>query len=90
MRPPEDDVLLRDMLAFSQRAVAAIAERDRSDLDSDVVLAAALERFIEVVGMSDRLIHSYSAVDYDSIWEVVSTDLREMISTLEALLADQA
>ena len=45
---------------------------------------------VQIVGMSDRLIHSYSAVDYDSIWEVVSTDLREMISTLEALLADQA
>jgi len=110
--PPEDDVLLRDMLTFTQRAVAAVAEKDRSDLDSDVVLAAALERFIEVVGeaaskvsaatkketpdipwrrivgMSDRLIHGYSAVDYDSVWAVASTDLREMIPALETLLAD--
>ena len=50
MKPPEDDDLLRDMLTFSRRAVNAVAEKDRSDLDSDVVLAAALERFIDVVG----------------------------------------
>jgi uncharacterized protein with HEPN domain len=48
--PPEDDILLRNMLVFSRRAVNAVVEKDRSDLDSDVVLAAALERFIDVVG----------------------------------------
>lgn len=112
MRPPEDDVLLRDMLAFAERAVAAVADRTRSELESDVVLAAALERFIEVVGeaaskvsaptkeaatdipwseiigMRNRLIHGYASVDYDIVWDVVSADLREMISNLEALLAD--
>ena len=50
MRPPEDEVLLRDMLAYARRAVEAVAERDRPDLDSDLILAAALERFIEVMG----------------------------------------
>ena len=50
MRPPEEDVLLRDMLDHARRAVDAVAERDRSDLDSDLILAAALERFIEVIG----------------------------------------
>lgn len=50
MRPPEDEALLRDMLAYARHAVAAVAGRRRSDLDSDLVLAAALERFIEVIG----------------------------------------
>jgi len=50
MRPPEDDVLLRDMLDQARRAVAAVACRERGDLDRDDVLAAALERFIEVPG----------------------------------------
>lgn len=50
MRPPEDQVLLRDMLDYARRAVAAVADKDRSSLDSDVILAAALERFSEVVG----------------------------------------
>ncbi len=50
MRPPEDEALLRDMLAHARQAVAAIADKERGDLDSDFVLAAALERFIEVIG----------------------------------------
>lgn len=50
MRPPEDDVLLRDMLDQARKAVAAVAGRQRDDLDRDDVLAAALERFIEVLG----------------------------------------
>ena len=50
MRLPEDEALLRDMLDHARRAVAAVAEKQRSDLKSDFVLAAALERFIEVIG----------------------------------------
>lgn len=50
MRPPEDDALLRDMVAHAKLAVAAVSGKTREDLDSDPVLAAALERFIEVVG----------------------------------------
>ncbi len=50
MRPPEDDVLLRDMLDHARRAVTAVAEKERGDLESDFILAAALERFIEVIG----------------------------------------
>lgn len=50
MRPPEDDVLLRDMLDHARKAVAASRGKSRSDLDRDEVLAAAIERFIEVIG----------------------------------------
>ena len=50
MRPPEDEVLLRDMVAHARLAVAAVSGKAREDLDSDPVLAAALERFIEIVG----------------------------------------
>ncbi len=50
MRRPEDEALLRDMLDYSRRAVEAVTQSERSDLDSDFVLAAALERFIEIIG----------------------------------------
>lgn len=50
MRPPEEEVLLRDMLDHARRAVSAVAGKERADLDADFILAAALERFIEVVG----------------------------------------
>jgi len=38
------------MLDHARKAVAASTDRERSDLDHDEVLAAALENFIEVVG----------------------------------------
>jgi uncharacterized protein with HEPN domain len=112
MRPPEEDVLLRDMLDHARRAVEAVADKDRSHLDSDLILAAALERFIEVIGeaaskvspstrasspeipwkeiigMRNRLVHGYAAVDHDIVWNVVSADLLEMIDALERILAD--
>jgi uncharacterized protein with HEPN domain len=50
MKRPEDEILLRDMVDHARRAIGAVAGRRREDLDVDHVLAAALERFIEVVG----------------------------------------
>ena len=50
MGQPEDRVLLLDMLDHARRAVQAVSGRNRVDLDTDAVLAAALERFIEVLG----------------------------------------
>ena len=38
------------MLDYAWRATAAIENRSRSDLDTDAVLAGALERFVEVIG----------------------------------------
>lgn len=114
MRPPEDEVLLRDMLDHARRAVGAVARKERSDLESDYVLAAALERFIEVIGeaatklsdgtkasapqipwreiigMRNRLVHGYASVDHDIVWDVVSGDLKEVIRSLEGLLADSS
>ena len=43
MGPPEDEALLRDMLDHARRAVAAVSGKKRADLDSDFILAAALE-----------------------------------------------
>jgi len=110
MRPPEDEVLLRDMLDHARRAAQAIAGRRRIELDADPVLAAALERFIEVIGeaarkvstatqesakdipwrqiigMRNRLVHGYAAVDHDIVWDVASVDIPALIPSLERLL----
>ena len=50
MRPREDTVLLQDMLDYAQRAIDALAGKSRDSLESDKVLAGALERFVEVIG----------------------------------------
>ncbi len=50
MRRPEDSILLRDMLDYARRTETAIEGKTRADLDKDIVLVAALERFVEVIG----------------------------------------
>ena len=50
MRQPDDQVLLKDMADHARRAIEACRSRNREDLDTDLVLAAALERFIEIIG----------------------------------------
>ncbi len=46
----DDNTLLRDMLDCARLAATAAAGRRRTDLDSDPVFRAALERFIEIIG----------------------------------------
>jgi uncharacterized protein with HEPN domain len=113
MKRPEELELFSDILKQARRAVAAVVGRSRADLDSDHVLAAALERFVEVmgeaankipdairqdvpgipwrelIGMRNRLIHGYSSVDHDVVWEVVIGDLPSIILAVERFLEGQ-
>jgi len=50
MRPPDDTILLTDMIDYARRALTALEGRSREVLDTDTVLVAALERFVEVIG----------------------------------------
>ncbi len=50
MRPLEDTILLHDMLDYARRAVDAVEGRSREVLNTDPVVAGALERFVEVIG----------------------------------------
>lgn len=76
-------------------------------MDSDLVLAAALERFIEIIGeaasrvseaererhpeipwrgiigMRNRLVHGYAAVDHEVIWDVATGDLPGLVTALQ-------
>jgi uncharacterized protein with HEPN domain len=72
MRPPEDVVLLKDMLDHARKAVAAAKSKTRADLDRDEVLAAAIERFIEVIGeaaskISDATRHEMVSIPWHEL-----------------------
>jgi len=40
----------------------------------------------EIVGMRNRLVHGYDAVDLDVLWDTVKEDLPELIKELERIL----
>jgi uncharacterized protein with HEPN domain len=40
----------------------------------------------EIVGMRNRLIHGYDAVDFDIVWSVLKHDLPELVLSLEKIV----
>jgi len=43
----------------------------------------------EMVGLRNRVIHGYDAVDLDILWEVVHTDLPKLIPDLQRIVSSQ-
>jgi uncharacterized protein with HEPN domain len=40
----------------------------------------------EIIGLRNRLIHSYDSVDFDILWQIVTDDLPPLITALEKAL----
>jgi len=43
----------------------------------------------DMVGMRNRLIHGYEAVDLNLLWDTVTTDLPPLIKALERMLGEE-
>jgi uncharacterized protein with HEPN domain len=101
------------MLLYAAQAVEAARGRSRAALDGDLILTAALERFVEIVGeaasrvseptraalpgvqwreivgMRNRIVHGYGAVDRDVLWDVVEVDLPRLVEVLVTFLGER-
>ena len=44
--------------------------------------------WIDIVGMRNRLIHGYDAVDLSIVWQIVRRDLEPLVADLDRLLAE--
>jgi uncharacterized protein with HEPN domain len=40
----------------------------------------------QIVGLRNRLIHGYDAVDLDILWQIVTADLPPLVASLEAIV----
>lgn len=43
----------------------------------------------QIVGLRNRLIHGYDAVDLDIVWQIIRQDLPSLIATLQEILGDE-
>ncbi len=43
----------------------------------------------EIIGMRNRLVHGYDAVDADILWDIVQQDLPPLIKQLEAIVQEE-
>jgi uncharacterized protein with HEPN domain len=41
----------------------------------------------QIVGLRNRLIHGYDAVDHDILWQIITGDLPPLVDALEAILS---
>ena len=41
--------------------------------------------WFQIVGLRNRLIHGYDAVDFDILWGVLSEELPALVATLEKI-----
>ena len=43
----------------------------------------------QIIGLRNRLIHGYDAVDNDILWQIIVRDLPSLVADLEAILAQE-
>jgi uncharacterized protein with HEPN domain len=43
-----------------------------------------------IVGMRHRIVHDYTHVDFETVWETVAIDLPTLISQLEPIVGEQS
>ena len=67
MSKRDDSVPMRHMLDHARRAVAAMAQRSRADLDRDWILQMALRQVIEVVGEAANRVSREGQARYSEI-----------------------
>jgi uncharacterized protein with HEPN domain len=41
----------------------------------------------QIIGLRNRLVHGYDAVDYDILWQIITDDLPALADMLETVLA---
>jgi uncharacterized protein with HEPN domain len=41
----------------------------------------------QIIGLRNRLIHGYDAVDYDILWQIITDDLPALLAILEKALS---
>lgn len=41
---------------------------------------------LDIVGLRNRLIHGYDTVDFDILWQIITTDLPLLVEQLETIL----
>ena len=60
---------------------AARVSRAGQDLHSEIPWA-------EIIGLRNRLVHGYDAVDLDILWDIIEIDLPPLITSLEKIVTD--
>ena len=78
----EDEVMKRAVV----RSLEIIGEASKR-IPDDVKLNCQSVNWKNMAGMRDRLIHDYAGVNYNLVWDVVTTKIPELEKQIETLLS---
>lgn len=67
------------------KGIEVIGEAANHVSDETRAILPALD-WHEMIGMRNRLIHAYSAINYDIVWDVATSSIPALITELEKLL----
>lgn len=67
--------------------IAEIVGEAANRLSTDDQLRYPTIPWKEIVGMRNRLVHGYDAIDLDVLWDTVHIDLPPLIDELERILS---
>ncbi|MDE2836403.1 MAG: DUF86 domain-containing protein [Chloroflexota bacterium] len=76
---------LHQYAAFN--AIATIGEA-ASRISGSIQQASPAIPWTDIIGMRNRLIHAYYAVNVDIVWNTIQDDLPTLIAQLEPLLSE--
>lgn len=78
----EQDALRQNAVAKAVEIVGEAASR----LSAETKEKLPEIEWGQIIGMRNRLVHGYFAINYGRVWEVVHDDLPKLISQLEAIV----
>jgi len=44
--------------------------------------------WLQIIGMRNRLVHGYDVIDFDLLWDTITTDLPPLIEALQVIVGD--
>ncbi len=73
------------MRSAVERQFEIIGEALNKASDMDPSLAHRVPEIPRIVGLRNRIIHGYDAVDYQLVWDIVRTKIKPLKAALETL-----
>ena len=79
-----------EMLAFALTRTLEIVGEAASQVSRETRAVLPQIPWRAIIGMRNKLIHDYIAVDHDVLWDTIQSELNPLVSELEDVLsADQ-
>lgn len=77
---------VEDMFAFALVRAIEIVGEAASRVTPETRGSFPQIRWVEIIGMRNKIVHDYLSVDNNIVWDVTANDLPVLIKQLEAIL----